>query len=239
MKYMGSKNRIAKEILPIILEHADKMVWYIEPFVGGCNTIDKITDKSLRLLGNDSNCYLIEMLKALKNGWTPPDISHTEYKKIQNNRDEYEKALVGWVGLMCSYSGKWFGGYAGKTKTKIGTTRDYQKEALVNVKKQIPNINRVNFICMDYSRMVIPPQSIIYCDPPYKNTTKYKDGFNHDNFWNWVRMNSKNGNYVYVSEYSAPKDFKCVWQKVIKSSLSANGNIGGNKNSTERLFILT
>ena len=40
MKYMGSKNRIAKYILPIMLEsRAEGMTW-VEPFVGGANMID-------------------------------------------------------------------------------------------------------------------------------------------------------------------------------------------------------
>jgi hypothetical protein len=32
--------------------------------------------------------------------------------------------------------------------------------------------------------------------------------------------------------------FECVWSKEVKSSLSANGKSGGNKNSTEKLFIV-
>ena len=52
-----------------------------------------------------------------------------------------------------------------------------------------------------------------------------------------VREKSKQGHKVYVSEYNAPKDFVCVWQKETNSQLSANGVIGGNKLSTERLFV--
>ena len=37
MKYMGSKNRIAKAILPIMLQEADRrgITTWVEPFVGG------------------------------------------------------------------------------------------------------------------------------------------------------------------------------------------------------------
>lgn len=37
MKYMGSKNRIAKHILPIMLAEAEKnnITTWVEPFVGG------------------------------------------------------------------------------------------------------------------------------------------------------------------------------------------------------------
>ena len=41
MKYLGSKNRIAKEILPIMLKYRGERVW-VEPFVGGANMIDKV-----------------------------------------------------------------------------------------------------------------------------------------------------------------------------------------------------
>ena len=42
MKYMGSKNRIAKHILPIILKDRKENQYYVEPFVGGANMIDKV-----------------------------------------------------------------------------------------------------------------------------------------------------------------------------------------------------
>lgn len=35
MKYLGSKARIAKEILPIILKDRKVGQYYVEPFVGG------------------------------------------------------------------------------------------------------------------------------------------------------------------------------------------------------------
>lgn len=35
MKYIGSKNRIAKDIVPIIQSYVNKTQKYFEPFVGG------------------------------------------------------------------------------------------------------------------------------------------------------------------------------------------------------------
>ena len=37
MKYMGSKARFSKEILPIILKERTADQWYIEPFAGNGN----------------------------------------------------------------------------------------------------------------------------------------------------------------------------------------------------------
>lgn len=41
---MGSKNRIAKHLLPIMLKEAEKhgITKWVEPFVGGANMIDKV-----------------------------------------------------------------------------------------------------------------------------------------------------------------------------------------------------
>jgi len=114
---MGSKARIAKYILPIILKDIKENQWYVEPFVGGCNIIDKV-DHFLKI-GNDSNTYLIEMWRALVKGWVPPkDITKEKYEHIKNNKDLYSWYMAGYVGFNCSYSGKWFGGYAGKTNIK-------------------------------------------------------------------------------------------------------------------------
>ena len=64
MKYMGSKNRIAKHILPIILKDRKENQYYVEPFVGGANIIDKVGGNRI---GADINPYLIEFFKGLQN----------------------------------------------------------------------------------------------------------------------------------------------------------------------------
>ncbi|MDD3417563.1 MAG: DNA adenine methylase [Lachnospiraceae bacterium] len=62
MKYTGSKNRIAKELVPVIQSYiTSETKGYLEPFVGGANMIDKI-DCSKKY-GCDINEYLIELLK--------------------------------------------------------------------------------------------------------------------------------------------------------------------------------
>ena len=66
MKYMGSKSRICKYIVPIIQEYIDKnnIKKYWEPFVGGANVIDKI--KCAKKVGSDKNKYLIALLNRMK-----------------------------------------------------------------------------------------------------------------------------------------------------------------------------
>ena len=233
MKYMGSKSRIIKDILPIILHDRKSTQYYVEPFAGGMNSICEVSGNRI---ANDIHYELIEMWKALTNSYIPEKVSKEIYMDVKNNKDKYLPHFVGWVGFNCSYSGKWFGGYAGETKTKLGTVRDYQSEAINNILKQVPKMRGVVFQNKPYYELELPPNSIVYCDPPYEGTTKYSSEFNHSIFWEWVRGISRQRHKVFVSEYNAPKDFQCVWEKQVKSSLSANGKSGGSKMSKEKLF---
>jgi len=233
MKYMGSKARFSKEILNIILKGREHNQWYVEPFAGGMNTICEVKNNRI---ANDVHTPLIEMWRKLVCRWEPKKITKNIYMKVKDNQAKYPDYLVGWVGFNCSYSGKWFGGFAGETKTKIGTIRDYQDEALRNIKRQITKMQGIMFQNKSYNDLKLPPNSIVYCDPPYEGVTKYADKFDHNLFWNWARDVSKQGHTVFVSEYKAPDDFVCVWEKRAKSSLSANGKSGGSKNSVEKLF---
>lgn len=81
------------------------------------------------------------------------------------------------------------------------------------------NLTTAQFTCQDYRDVIIPNNSIVYADPPYNNTTGYgKDKFNSDEFWKYMRIISKN-NKVFISEQTAPNDFKCVWEKGIYKNI--------------------
>lgn len=230
---MGSKGRIAKEILPIILKNRKPGQYYVEPMAGGFNSICKVVGNRI---ASDVNFYLISFFLALQSGWKPHSVTREQMEEIKNNKENFPPHLVGWVGFGCSYSGKFFGGYAGTITTKIGTVRNYQEEAIKNAEKQAQEIVGINIFCCNYWELVIPPNSIIYCDPPYKGTEGYRVKFDHDKFWQWCRQMTIEGHVVYISEYTAPEDFECIWSKELSSSLSANGKSGGNKKSTEKLF---
>lgn len=228
MKYLGSKNRIAKEILPIILKNRKDNQYFVDVFAGGFNLIDKVD--GLRM-ANDINYYLIEMFKALQNGWVPPkEVSEQLYKNIQNNKDRYIPALVGYVGFSLSFGGKFFGGYR---RDSLGV-RDYADEAFRSILKQIPALIGIEIHNKNYYELEIPNSSVIYCDPPYQGTTKYKNSLDYDYFWNWAREKSTDNHQVFISEYNAPTDFKCIWQKEVNNTLVKNT---GSKKGIERLFI--
>lgn len=236
MKYMWSKNRIAKYLLPIILKDRKPNQWYVEPFVWGANMIDKVEGNRIWWEYNE---YIAKMWDYISKWWFPKkEYTREEYLSAKIWTEEFWKYEIWYIGIACSYSGKWFWWYAWKTKTKLWTIRDYQNEAYNNIMKQRVLLQWVKFIQSSYQNLEIPKNSIIYCDPPYESTTWYKDDFSHNEFWDWCREQKKKWHTIFISEYNAPDDFKCVWEKEVKSSLSANWKSWGSKNSTEKLFTL-
>lgn len=234
MKYMGSKNRIAKHILPIILKDRKQNQPYVEPFCGGLNTLAKVS--GLRIAA-DNNKYLIAMWQGLQAGRTyPTDIEKSKYDRARtefNNGTnlEFDDFMIGCIGWMGSFNGRFFdGGYSGK----VGS-RDYIDEQTRNIVKQIPLIKDVRFICCDYAQLLMP-LSVIYCDPPYQGTKQYASSkeFNHKYFWDWCRGQIRAGHQVFISEYQAPDDFECIWEMEVTNAL----NTTKTYKPVERLFKL-
>ena len=235
MKYMGSKARISKDIAPIInrLIQENNIDTYIEPFVGGANMIEHI--KCKYRVGSDINEYLIALWNDLQDTWRPPEtISKEMYEDIKNNKDKYGKSLVAVAGFCATYNAKWFGGYAGIVHTKVNTIRNYYDEAIRNIIKQTLNLQDVKFQYVDYTYYSNIKNTLIYCDIPYQGTTQYgsNNSFDYDEFWEWARKLSDD-NVVLISEYNAPEDFKCIYEKELTTTLDKNSR----KKDIEKLFI--
>jgi len=229
MIYMGSKNRIAKDILPIILKDRKPEQWYVEAMVGGGNIIDKVEGKRI---GADVNPYVIEALKFIRD--TPADfpnhISEIDYKDMQSL--QFLDGVTGIAGFSMSFGGKWFGGYRREKKgvADLANELTQTRRAKNLVLSQSKGLKGCLFINSSYQYLDIPPKSIIYLDPPYEGTTGYKGGFSHPDFWDWARKKSQEGHRVFISEYNAPADFDCVWSKEIPNALNFD------KKNVEKLF---
>lgn len=240
MKYMGSKSRIAKDIVPIIQKYIDddEITEYYEPFCGGCNIIDKI--KCENKYASDLNPYLIGLFQHLKDdGELLSEVPRELYSEVRTNYKSglYKDWYVGNVGFLASYNGRFFdGGYAptGYEKTKNGQRlRNYYREASDNILAQRDYIKDIAFSCKDY-RELSPHNSVVYCDPPYANQKQYANAmtFNYDEFWETMRKWSKD-NIVIVSELHTPDDFECIWEKSVSRSIKAVNKT----RDMEKLFV--
>lgn len=225
MKYLGSKQRIAKYIVPILQNciNNNDIKTYYEPFVGGANVINKI--KCQCRVGSDLNKYLIGLLNHVKNGGELLDsVSKELYSEVRSKYKTgiYEDWYVGNIGFLASYNGRWFdGGYA-NSGYEGKRYRDYYTESKNNLMNQAMAIRNVEFYVNDYKDLEITPRSMVYCDAPYKNKKQYENSthFDYVTYWNWIREISVN-NYVIVSEENAPSDFVCIWSKPVSRSIKA------------------
>lgn len=193
--------------------------------------IDKVSGPRL---GSDANEYLIAMWKALQSGWLPPDsVDEDIYQAIKAQPELFDPAFVAFVGFGCSFGGKWFGGYARGGTTATGEPVNYSAQSKRSVLRQLTALLDVRFVHSRFEDLDIPTGSLVYCDPPYAGTT---NGYTTavGGFWDRVRDLSESCD-VYVSEYSAPDDFECIWEKRVNNTLAQDT---GSRQGVERLFRL-
>lgn len=112
-----------------------------------------------------------------------------------------------------------------------------QLEQLERLQKlqQLQQLERLTMTALDYRDVVIKPNSIVYCDIPYKNTSSYVKVFSHDEFFNWAASRDFP---VYISEYEI-KDprFKLVYAVAKTVKLSGTGMSKENENmDREKLY---
>ena len=239
MIYMGSKARIAKDILKVMQSDIDKTDCFVDMFCGGGNLLQYVNAKYI--IANDINPYVIAFLERIqKEGcdWIPKnnkEFTQEHFLLVKRNKDKFKKSVLGHVGYNLSFGGNWFCSYR---KDNTGK-RDYVAEAYRGAVKQQKLLNKnILFTNKDYRDVDIPNNSTVYCDIPYKDTGKYTavSNFNHEEFYNWCRCVKSDKNLtIYISEYDMPEDFECVWQKEIRVQ---QAKLNNSTLATEKLFKL-
>lgn len=125
---------------------------------------------------------------------------------------------------------------------KIPYKKSLQRLEILQNLESLQSLERLENIKVSqtsYENVLIKPNSVIYCDIPYRTTSGYnfksckksdKNDFDYETFYKWCK---KQKELVIVSEYSMPDDFICVNQ--IEKTVCIQG---GNKNkAAERLFV--
>lgn len=214
MKYLGSKARHADEILSHVLAKRQPGQTYVEPFVGGANVMCRVPNNQGPRIGADINRYMVALHTALANGWVPPEsCSKAEYNAIKKNPDAYPPELVAFVATGCSFGSMWFGEYV-----KNGPGENRCRQSRDSCLRDAPGLAGATFVHSSFDALDIPPNSLVYCDPPYAGTTGYdgaktkikvgessnKNNWNRNKFWRWADALVDAGHSVFVSEYKGP-----------------------------------
>ena len=232
--YQGGKKRLGKEISSVILDiekqYTNEQLDYFEPFcgmLGVCiHIIKNNPDRKIRM--NDYNPDIVSLWTSVQKGWKPPTVVSKEFF-LELKDSKVSSPERGFVGFACSYNGNMFGGFR---------TDHFLSNSVKSVNEYSKYIKNVEFLNKSYDDYV-PKNKLIYCDPPYINNqltyNKYFKNFDTEKFWNVMREWSKD-NYVIISEYIAPEDFQCIWEKST-SFASGTKNVKTTKR-IEKLFML-
>lgn len=228
MAYLGGKGKGAEHIIKALNNSSFDDMDYVEPFCGYCHILRRVENKK-SYTASDNNEILIELLKYIQKGGEHYEITPDEYSALKKNPDT-NKAKAGYAAFAYSYNGKFFGGYVSTYKD-----RNYPEERkrYYDLLYDNDTFQNTEFKYDTYEWIKDLSNTLIYCDPPYANTTEYHTAFDSNHFWDVMREVSKN-NYVFISEYTAPADFICIDYKTKGTSLSGKGTTRRNK---ERLYI--
>lgn len=235
MQYMGGKAAIGRRIVQTILDDTPHRKNWFEPFVGGGNVLEHAAPHFTRSVAMDAHPDLILMWQAVADGHNPPEfISREQYTELRNAEPS---ALRGYAGFGASFGGKWFGGYAGD-HDRSGTRDPLTKISCRTVTRQGTGFRAHDVVFRHglFGSLTPPPGTVVYCDPPYANTTGYSTGgFDHGLFYKTLLAWSQNGCAVYVSEYTAPEDvpYTVIWSRDKRNVLEAGDN---QRTVTENLF---
>lgn len=234
MIYQGNKAKIRDKFIHFIQNCINEncVENYIEPFVGGANVIDHIQCKNR--YGSDNNSELICLLTYIRDNPTipiaPKECSFEHYNEVREDRKNktriYTQEYISLIGYFASFGGRYFDGGFGRD-SKGG--RSIYNERLLYAKNQAPLLKNIEFSVGDYSMWSNMKNCVFYLDPPYKDTKCYngKDGFDYEKFYNWCIDLSEN-NWIFISEYFMPDNFKCIWQderKVLQKSDRVIGDV--------------
>ena len=153
----------------------------------------------------------------------------------KNKTDKYSAEYIAGIGYFASYGGRYFDGGYGRDKSG---KRNIFKKRLKNAKEQACNLKGIKFEIksfIDYDPKEYK-NCLFYLDPSYKNTKAYNNiNFPQEDFYNWIKKIAKH-NFVFISEYDMPKDFKCIWKKETKVNQKSNRSKANI--AVEKLFVM-
>ncbi len=240
-RYAGGKYRLGKHIAKSMTEYEEKYDSvhnvsrkrpYLEPFVGMCGVMRHVQGDRKRI-GCDLNLDVIAMWKSLQEGWEPPvEVSEEEYIRLRDDVPEGDPSR-GIVAHGASWGGYFFSKYM----------PDIYPGCRRNVMKFFPLVRDVDFReggC--YTKFMGVKGHTIYCDSPYANSigatgkkSRFLNQFDHEEFWDNMRILCRK-NLVFISEGTAPDDFKIIWEKETLSRMAGKG-VEKRRVRNERLYV--
>lgn len=109
-----------------------------------------------------------------------------------------------------------------------------QQENLLRSKNITASNISITSVSYDEIDLPDPNETVIICDPPYRNTQGYQVEFDNDKFEQWCIDKAREGYEVFVCEYNIKNPaFEEVWSKEVINTGGGNKN---QKRSIEKLY---
>jgi len=237
VKYLGGKYKIAGWIHETLLPYTRDNTTYLEPFLGGGSVAARLAPHFLDVHLGDIHEDLILMWHAAQQGWIPPHaISRADYD-IQ--RVAQPSPLRGFVGFAGSYRGKWFGSYGAQHFDRHWGKWSYEIPGQSKiVAHDAAAFRHAHIECCSYDQWTPSQGWLVYCDPPYQDTTVYRghEHFDHHKFWRVAATWVENGADVIVSESVAPDDWRILRTRTRGHNLQKKASIV-KRARTENLYV--
>ena len=121
-----------------------------------------------------------------------------------------------------------------RTKYSKNVESLIQQENLLRSKSITASNISITSVSYDEIDLPDPSETVIICDPPYRNTQGYQVEFDNDKFEQWCINKAKEGYQIFVCEYNIKNPaFEEVWSKEVINTGGGNKN---QKKSVERLY---
>lgn len=256
--YQGSKNKVAEWVVSN-LPPATRLY---DLFAGGCAITHcaMMQGKYKEIVCNDvtdSAIFFFDALNGKYNDRVNQWVSRADFERLKSvdpciricwsfghdqksylfakEKEPYMKAL--WDMAHATSPAQILSLYMKVLKEKA-KVNSYRLECLERL-RALSNLQdndsstRMYALCGDYKDVEILPDSIIYCDIPYKGKKKYdKKNFDYEDFYAWCERQTE---LVIISEYEMPTDrFVCISSKETLTTMCATNN---SKKAVEKLFI--
>ena len=109
-----------------------------------------------------------------------------------------------------------------------------QQENLLRSKNIASSNISITSVSYDEIDLPEPSETVIICDPPYRDTQGYQVEFDNDKFEQWCIDKSREGYEVFVCEYNIENPaFEEVWSKEV---INCGGGNKNQKKSVEKLY---
>lgn len=109
-----------------------------------------------------------------------------------------------------------------------------QQENLLRSKNITASNISITSVSYDEIDLPDPNETVIICDPPYRDTQGYQVDFDNDKFEQWCIDSAREGYEVFVCEYNIDNPaFEEVWSKEV---INCGGGNKNQKRSVEKLY---